>query len=177
VSVVILSPPADRPPRDTPLVTLLRQQIRRGAVVSLLERLAGGAAELRRLTATYRLDAPLLEPEAPAAKLKMPLLSAPPAPGRPRQEREPLHGRQATLLGMLGHLAAIGETFPGTHALGEALECSWLVVERDLGQLARRGFIRFRKLQHGGTVIDERWEICRTGLSLSVPGKPNGVRG
>jgi hypothetical protein len=156
-----------------PLVTTLRQQIRRGAAFSLLVRLVGAEAEYRRLAKLYRLDAPIGASKVPPPHFKAQTLAQSSAN---RSRREPLHGRQANLLAMLSKLAEVGEVFPGSHALGEALECSWLVIERDLGRLTRQGFIRLRKLHSGGTVIERRWEIVRTGRSLLVPYRPGASR-
>jgi hypothetical protein len=167
-----------------PLIATLRQQIRRGATASLLVRLVGAETEYRRLASVYGLDAGIEFPKAPPPHVNGEMSSR--LKGRRSgRDREPVHGRQAALLAMLSHMAEAGEVFPGSHALAEALECSWLVIERDLGRLARQGFIRLRKLHYGGTVIERRWEIVHTGRSLLVPyrlgaprpgGWANGVR-
>src|SRR4051794_24891242 len=83
---------ATRALKALPLLSMLRQQIRRGAAYSLLVRLVGAEAEYRRLTTLYRLDVPVGAAQAPPTRFKAQVSAQ---TGADRSHREPLHGRQA----------------------------------------------------------------------------------
>lgn len=154
---------------EPPIVGHLRRLVAQQASEAQLIRIAGSVGEFNRLAGLYDLG------RAPASNAVRPTVDecqpAPALPDPPRDRRsdEPLPARQALLLGMLTHLAQIGEQFPESRCLGEALECSWLVVERDLRALSKRRLIKIETLHTDERVPWRRVSICGTLLATAPP--------
>ncbi len=128
------------------LVTTLRQQIQRGASLVVLSRIAGSEAEYRRLVLAYNLRPHVKQPAKPVRLLP---------------------AGQSRLLEVITALAEASQEFPGAMALGRMLDCSWLVVERDLRWLARKGFIRVFHSEVKGRPV-RRIAIAGTDLATAA---------
>jgi hypothetical protein len=142
------------------LVTTLRKQIRRGAPLSLLSRIAGGEAEYRRIATTYDLRGTARKQGRPVHIVE----GAKPAP------ENLLPAGQDRLLEVVTGLAQAGEEYPGSMALAKTLDCSWIVIERDLRRLARKGFIRVFHTEVEGRPI-RQIAIAGTHLATASVGR------
>jgi hypothetical protein len=141
-------------------VTSLRQQIRRGATLPVLYRIAGGSAEFDRLDVEYGLT--------PRRALPLRTAETAPPPARDRRSDEFLPKRQGELLALIEYLARQGAVFPPVMAIAKLLDCSWLVVERDLRMLEKRQLILIGQYRCEGTPV-RRVEIRGKGLQTALP--------
>ena len=141
--------------REPMTVTALRGQIRRGASAAVLQRIAGSEADFLRLDAEYGLR----RRREPVLKVT---IVAPPQPARLLPER------QAALLELVTETALAGEIFPSAQTIAKDLECSWLVVEKDLRALVGKGRIRSAWIRCGGRAV-RRIELVGRGLATALP--------
>ena len=153
---------------EPPTVGHLRRLIAQCATASLMVRVAGSEAELNRLANVYGLGLPPA-PERRSVPVDDRPAAAPAPVRHDRRSEEPLPARQAQLLGTLTHLAHRGDPFPGPRALGDALECSWLVAERDMRLLAKRRLIKIETLHTDDGQPWRRISICGTLLATAPP--------
>ena len=155
----------DQPPRREPkTVTALRSQIRRGASEAVLCRIAGGEGELRRMRAEYGLELPKGLDAKPKPSPWPALLVSRPA-HRPAGD---MRGNQAVLLDMARSLAEAGEIFPPAHANARVLGCSYLVIERDLRVLVRKGRISVGWYRCQGVPV-RRVTLVGRNLATALP--------
>ncbi len=146
-------------PRQEPLtVTALRGQMRRGASDAVLFRIAGSEAEFRRLVLEYQL-----QPAHP-----LPPAAVPNAVRPPVKDANALSSRQALLLQLAEQTARDGDVWPPVLEIAALLECSWLVVERDIGRLARKGYIRVGAYRCNGRLV-RRVELLALGIATALP--------
>ncbi len=143
-------------------VTHLRQQIRAGCTLPVLHRIAGSAAEFSRLDGEYGI--------LPRKNLRTRPDDAPPPPPpvRDRRSEDFLPRGQADLLALIEKQARAGEVFPGSVVIAKNLDCSWLVVERDLRLLERRQLIAIGYYRSAGSAV-RRIEIRGKGLQTALP--------
>jgi hypothetical protein len=154
--------------RKEPLtVTMLRQHIRRGAIPSVLFRIAGSEAEFRRLANDYglrRVGMPVTMP--PRSSQPLPRLDV-----RPKQAVVPvetLPDRQRALVELIEETAQRRDVFPPILSIADRMEVSWLVIESDLGKLCRKNIIRIETYRADGHAV-RRIELVGRGLATALP--------
>ncbi len=162
--------------RQEPLtVTALRTYIRAGASPAVLFRIAGGEAEFHRLATDYQLR-PLRATPAAFSETKPNTPTTAPAARPPLENSDggpALTSRQSLLLQLVEQKSRDGEVWPPPLELAALLECSWLVVERDLGRLVRKGRIRVGHVTCNGRPV-RRIELVGKGFATALP-PPNRV--
>jgi hypothetical protein len=152
-------------------VKALRAQIARGATDSLLHRIAGSAAEFNRLASFYGLRGAAVG--APGAA--RPAATATPCKSAGDPPAAALQQRQAMLLALLRTMAQREEIFRGVVPLAQTLDCSWLVVERDLAHLAHKKLIRIQLFRDRGQRQHRRIAIAGTALQTALPAAAIGL--
>lgn len=162
--------PLELPPRREPLtVTALRQQIRRGASLAVLQRIAGSAPELLRLRREYGLavTAPS-EPKAPPA-------AAPDM--RPPGKEERAADRRARLLRLIEQTAAGGLVFPSARELAGLFGWPEYLAQTEMRRLVREGLIRVAVFWLGNEQV-RRIHLVKTGQATALPPgvRPSGRR-
>lgn len=156
--------PVPVPPqrREPSIVTALRQQIARGASEAVLHRIAGSAADYRRLALEYRLSA---AHGAPSPRPRPPVLQ-PPAP--PPPPRIAPWERRARLLRFILGTAEAGLVLPETPDLALSLGSTTLQAEQDLLALVRDSRVRVTSLWCGDRPV-RRVELLGRNLFTALP--------
>ncbi len=171
MSELIATVPTPPSRREPSIVTALRQQIARGASAAVLHRIAGSAADYRRLAVEYKLRDAAVVGAAPTSSIVQP---SPPAPAPPPKIAP--WERRARLLRFILGTAEAGLILPETVDLAISLGSTTLQAEQDLLALVRDSRVRVTSMWCGDRPV-RRVELLGRNLFTALPAlaPPRGV--